>query len=92
MKLQSQEKKAGDRQSVPNIDDNTPINIQLYNETDEGKSKKGDLDESTKVEDSKDEVRSLLEYLYLDVKVRSPSEVRCSLLILNIKSYLSFLL
>ena len=25
--------------------------------------------------DSKDEVRSLLEYLYLDVKVRSPTEV-----------------
>ena len=27
LKLQSQEKKAGDRQSVPNIDDSTPINV-----------------------------------------------------------------
>ena len=49
--------------------------MQLYNETEEEKSKKADFDEDG---NSKDEVRSLLEYLYLDVKVRSPSEVRLS--------------
>ena len=73
MKLQSQEKKAGDRQSVPNIDDNTPINVQLYSETEDEKSKKIDLEDKG---ENSNEVRSLLEYLYLDVKVRSPSEVR----------------
>ena len=74
MKLQSQEKKAGDRQSVPNIDDNTPINVQLYTETEDDKPKRDPDDKDNG--SCKDEVRSLLEYLYLDVKVRSPSEVR----------------
>ena len=61
---------------MPNIDDNTPINVQLYNETEEEKIKQADGENMTEDATSKDEVRSLLEYLYLDVKVRSPSEVR----------------
>ena len=76
LKLQSQEKKAGDRQSVPNIDDNTPINVQLYNETEDDKE---DRPKKVDLEDKNEDVRSLLEYLYLDVKVRSPSEVRSSI-------------
>lgn len=55
---------------MPNIDDSTPINVQLYNETEGENSKKMKFDG-----ENQEEVRSLLEYLYLDVKVRSPTEV-----------------
>ena len=81
MKLQSQEKKAGDRQSVPNIDEATPISVQLYKETED--PKKADPEDKHEEGATTSEVRSLLEYLYLDVKVRSPSEVGISALILN---------
>ena len=59
---------------MPNIDDSTPINVQLYNETEGENSKKMQFDG-----ENQEEVRSLLEYLYLDVKVRSPTEVSIAL-------------
>ena len=59
---------------MPNIDDSTPINVQLYNETDGAESKKMKFQG-----ENQEEVRSLLEYLYLDVKVRSPTEVSTAL-------------
>ena len=101
--LQSQEKKAGDRQSVPNIDESITVQLggdeqpannesagkHISNEsivilTDEDAQRRKaeeQLAETNKTErrnvhvDASKEVRNLLEFLYLDVKVRSPAEV-----------------
>jgi hypothetical protein len=95
--MQSQEKKVGDRLSVPNIEDY--INVKLDVNTIPCNSRQGDnhtlpgeespikRDTLDSIRTTKrsleplmnsnelDQVRSMLEYLYLDVKVRSPSEV-----------------
>jgi hypothetical protein len=82
---QSQEKRFGDRQSVPNIEE-----ISVKSSTDENQkiipkdsSVEKEIQDSEKTikrepstAESQKEVRMLLEYLFLDVKVRSPDEVR----------------
>lgn len=104
--MQSQEKKAGDRLSVPNIEESMHVGLEgdtplldqslpvgtdvkessamiVTDEEDEGKRlshvKVRDASDLEKrgepTQDASKEVRSLLEYLYLDVKVRSPAEV-----------------
>ena len=101
--LQSQEKKAGDRQSVPNIDEDS-LTVQLppmaaEQDNEDLKSLNSaiimtdadELDPKTTEDriadtlrtqrrdghhlDASKEVRNLLEFLYLDVKVRSPAEI-----------------
>ena len=50
---------------MPNIDDSTPINVQLYNETDGVESKKMKFQG-----ENQEEVRSLLEYMLCKIYLR----------------------
>jgi len=82
---QSQEKRFGDRQSVPNIEENsvkscTHENSMMIPKDSSVEKEIQDSEKTMKREpssaESQKEVRMLLEYLFLDVKVRSPDEVR----------------
>ena len=100
--FRSQEKKQGDRQSVPNIEETIVVQLpqetmlkpdepqidkllqrdgeqsELFMLTDDDKLKKMGEEEVRRDNthtDASNEVRNLLEYLYLDVKVRSPAEI-----------------